>query len=121
MNQQQWFPEIMYEESDDGESSKIPFVLVPKDQAMPSLLYVFESRETGEFEPGLDGEPVPILEMDLHQYADMKILKENLNTDLYDQVRECLGLAPLAEAISAGRKISNNVRKNIEEKTPNEA
>ena len=39
-----WFPEIMYEESEDGESSKIPFVLVPETEKMPSLLYVFESR-----------------------------------------------------------------------------
>lgn len=114
---EQWFPEIMYEESDDGESSKIPFVLVPQDQVMPSLLYVFESRETGEFEPGMDGNPLPILEMDLHQYADMKILKENLSSDVYDQVRTCLGLKPLAEAVAAGQKITGNVRKNIEEKT----
>ena len=74
----QWFPEIMYEESEDGVSSKIPFVIVPQDKIMPSLLYVFESRETGEFEPGLDGEPLPILEMDLHQYSDMSVLKEKL-------------------------------------------
>ena len=114
---EQWFPEIMYEESDDGESSKIPFVLDPQDQVMPSLLYVFESRETGEFEPGMDGNPLPILEMDLHQYADMKILKENLSSDVYDQVRTCLGLKPLAEAVAAGQKITGNVRKNIEEKT----
>lgn len=113
----QWFPEIMYEESEDGESSKIPFVLVPKDQEMPFLLYVFESRETGEYEPGLDGNPLPILEMDLHQFADMKVLKENLNVDVYDQVRTCLGLKPLAHAVAAGKKITGNVRKNIEEKT----
>ena len=115
-----WFPEIMYEESEDGVSSKIPFVLVPEDQVMPSLIYVFESRETGEHEPGLEGEPVPILEMDLHQYADMKVLKENLEHHLYDQVRMCLGLKPLQEAITAGREVTSNVRKNIEEKTINQ-
>ena len=112
-----WYPEIMYEESEDGISSKIPFVLVPEDQKMPELLFVFESRESGEFEPGLDGNPVPILEMDLHQYADMKILKEGLAPDLFDQVRSCLGLKPLTEAIAAGQKITSNVRKNIKEKT----
>ena len=114
---EQWFPEIMYEEVEEGESSKIPFVLVPKDQVMPTLLYVFESRETGEYEPGLDGNPLPILEMDLHQYADMKILKENLTAETYDQVRICLGLKPMVEAVAAGQKITGNVRKNIEEKT----
>lgn len=112
-----WYPEIMYEESEDGVSSKIPFVLVPEDQKMPELLFVFESRESGEFEPGLDGNPVPILEMDLHQYADMKILKEGLPLSVFDQVRACLGLQPLNEAVAAGQKITGNVRKNIEEKT----
>ena len=112
-----WYPEIMYEESEDGVSSKIPFVLVPEDKKMPEILFVFESRESGEFEPGLDGNPVPILEMDLHQYADMKVLKEGLPLELFDQVRLCLGLKPMAEAVSAGRKITDNVRKNIEEKT----
>ena len=112
-----WFPEVMYEESEDGESSKIPFVMVPKEEKMPSLMYIFESRETGEHEPGLEGEPVPILEMDLHQYADMKVLKENLDHVLYDKVRTCLGLQPLQEAIEAGRAVTSNVRKNIEEKT----
>jgi len=112
-----WYPEIMYEESEDGVSSKIPFVLVPEDQKMPEILFIFESRESGEFEPGLDGNPVPILEMDLHQYADMQVLKEGLSLDLFDQVRECLGLKPMAEAVAAGQKITNSVRKNIEEKT----
>jgi hypothetical protein len=120
MNDNKWFPEIMYEENEDGSSSKLPFVLVPKEEEMPSLIYIFESRETGEHEPGLEGEPVPILEMDLHQYADMKVLKENLSVDLYDQVRTCLGLKPLQEAIAAGRKVTSNVRKNIEEKTSNQ-
>ena len=78
MTTQRWYPEIMYEEQEDGESSKIPFVLVPKDQKMPDLIYIFESRETGEFEPNMEGDPVPILEMDLHQYADMAVLKEKL-------------------------------------------
>lgn len=114
-----WFPEIMYEESEDGLSSKIPFILVPQEELMPSILFVFESRETGEHEPGLDGNPVPILEMDLHQYADMKVLKENLPLEVFDQVRICLGLQPLNEAVAAGRKITSNVRKNIEEKANN--
>ena len=41
-----WIPEIMYEENEDGTSSHIPFVMVPADQTMPTLLYVFESRES---------------------------------------------------------------------------
>ena len=117
-NTTDWYPEIMYEEQDDGISSKIPFVMVPNDKHMPSLLYIFESRETGEFEPGLEGEPVPILEMDLHQYADMLVLKQKLHPEAYDQVRSALGLQPMNEAVPAGRKITNNIRDNLREKTP---
>lgn len=113
----QWVPEIMYEESEGGFSSSIPFILVPQDQKMPQVLFIFESRESGEFEPGSSGEEIPILEMDLHQYTDMKVLKDNLSEDLYDQVRHCLGLGPLAATTSAGKKITDSVRKNIEEKT----
>ena len=47
-----WIPEIMYEETEEGTSSHIPFIMVPNDQEMPKLLYVFESKDTGEFEPG---------------------------------------------------------------------
>ena len=115
--QTNWFPEIMYEETEDGVSSKIPFVLVPESEQMPNLLYVFESRETGEFEPGIDGNPLPILEMDLHQYADMAILKENLNPVEYDNVRFALGLDSLTSATQKGQQVTGNIRKNIEEKT----
>jgi hypothetical protein len=117
MSESNWYPEIMYEESDQGISSKIPFVMVPKSQVMPKLLYIFESRETGEFEPGPDGEPVQILEMDLHQYADMAILKNKLSESVYDIVRNALGLENLSSAYSKGKKISDNIKKNIEEKT----
>ena len=112
-----WYPEIMYEEQEDGVSSKIPFIMVPEGQVMPNLLYVFESRETGEFEPGLSGEPVPIIEMDLHQYADMSSLKNNLDPTIYDVVRKALGLLPLEEASGKGREITNSIRQNLSEKT----
>ena len=47
----------------------------------------------------------------------MKVLKEGLTAESYDQVRACLGLKPLNEATLSGRKITDNIRKNIEEKT----
>jgi hypothetical protein len=108
-----WVPEIMYEESDEGVSSHIPFIPVPKNEAMPKVLFVFESRETGEYEPNESGDPVPIFEMDLHQYADMLQLKEGLDADTYDKVRVCLGLEPLLTAVEKGKKITNNVRNNL--------
>tara|TARA_A100001515_G_scaffold40140_2_gene31531 strand:+ start:521 stop:862 length:342 start_codon:yes stop_codon:yes gene_type:complete len=109
-----WIPEIMYEENEDGTSSHIPFVMVPADQTMPTLLYVFESRETGEFEPGLEGDDVPVVQWDLHQYADMAILKEGLDPITYDVVRSALGLEPLDAAAEKGREISQQIRDKVE-------
>ena len=112
----QWIPEIMYEESDEGMTSNIPFIMVPQNQEMPKVVFIFESRETGEFEPNEEGDPVPIMEMDLHQYADMEILKKGLDEASYDIVRRVLGLQPLREAAAAGQKITENVRKNLNTK-----
>ncbi len=109
-----WIPEIMYEENDNGTSSNIPFVQVPNGENMPELLYVFESRETGKFEPGLGGEDVPVIQWDLHQYADMQVLKSNLGSGAYDLVRAALGLEPLAEAVEKGKALSSNIRQKIE-------
>ena len=109
-----WYPEIMYEEEMGGSSSKIPFIIVPKGQEMPKLLYIFESRDTGVKEPGKDGSELPVFEMDLHQYADMSVLKSNLTPDLYDQVRFALGLESMETASRKGSKITQSVRKNLE-------
>lgn len=117
MTKTSWYPEIMYEDDEStGLSSKIPFIMVPEKEVMPKILFIFESRNTGEFEPGVDGEELPIVEMDLHQYADMEILKKGLSLELYDQVRKCLGLKPMKTAVVEGTKITDTIRKNIKEK-----
>ena len=109
-----WIPEIMYEDNGEvGMTSSIPFIPVPQEEEMPQLLYVFESRETGEFEPGPEGEELPVTEMDLHQYADMNILKQNLSEEVYDQVRTALGLEPIRSAAAKGLAITNAVRNNL--------
>jgi hypothetical protein len=109
-----WIPEICYEEDPSGLSSHIPFIEVPKDQEMPRFLFVFESRETGEYEPGDDGSPLPIYDMDLHQYANMAALKQGLSSEAFDQVRAVLGLEPLEIAQEKGKKISEKIRKNLD-------
>ena len=110
----QWIPEIMYEENSDGTSSNIPFVMVPEGESMPSLLYIFESTETGESEMGSNGEELPVIQWDLHQYADMAVLKSSLPVGVFDQVRSCLGLLSLDEATTAGKRITSSVRENLE-------
>jgi hypothetical protein len=106
-----WVPEIYYEEADEnGLTSHIPFIAVPDEEEMPKILFVFESRETGEGEPGPDGEDLPVTQMDLHQYADMAVLKDGLSPELFDEVRSVLGLQPRAEAADAGRRITDRIR-----------
>jgi len=108
----------MYEEADDeGMTSQIPFIMVPTEELMPKLLYIFESRDTGEVEPGPDGEELPVTELDLHQYVDMAILKQGLTGEQYDVVRSVLGLEPLKVASVAGHKITEEIRSNIDKVT----
>ena len=105
-----WFPELMYEDDESGQASKIPFILVPDDEEMPKILFVFESRETGDLEPGPEGEDLPVVQWDLHQYADMAELKENLSADVFDLVRNALGLEPIKTASAKGKNITENIR-----------
>ena len=113
MTQKNWIPEIMYEDDAEGMSSHIPFIMVPPKEEMPKILFIFESRETGEFEPDIDGDPVPIIEMDLHQYADMQMLKKGLTLIEYNKVRAILGLEPLEQAVEKGIKITENIREKL--------
>lgn len=109
-----WVPEIMYEEGDvEGMSSHIPFIPVPQGEEMPKLLYIFESIDTGEVEPGPEGEDLPVTEMELHQYADMFVLKEKLSLVEYDNVRFALGLESLTSAAAKGQKITSKIREAI--------
>jgi len=114
MSDSGWIPELVYEEADEsGMASSIPMIYVPTGEVMPPVLFVFESRATGEFEPGVDGSEVPVVQMDLHQYASMSILKEKLGPELYDAIRLVLGLRPLREAVESGHKISQRIQNNL--------
>ena len=78
-------------------------------------MFIFESRASGTYEPGLDGEEVPVYEWDLHQYADMAVLKDRLSPSIYDIVRKSLGLEPLAIASVKGSQITDRIRINLDE------
>ena len=108
-----WIPEIMYEESDEGLTSNIPFIQVPADESMPGMLFIFESRDTGEFEPGPDGEELPVTDLELHQFCNMSTLKSKLSTHEYDRVRAVLGLEPLKVASQKGTQITQKIRETI--------
>tara|TARA_B100001250_G_C19726498_1_gene756326 strand:- start:393 stop:764 length:372 start_codon:yes stop_codon:yes gene_type:complete len=105
-----WVPEILYEEyEEESLSSGIPFVQVPANQEMPDIIFMFGSQETGEYEPDQDGEPQPIVEMELYQYACMQYLKEDLDPVTYDKVRISLGLKPMEEASKLGMVKSKEI------------
>jgi hypothetical protein len=88
-----WIPEILYEE-ENGLTQQLPFIPVPHDEEMPKLLFIFESRETGEYEPDEFGNESPIVDLDLHQYVNMNLLKTLLDADALNLVRKSLGLQP---------------------------
>ena len=56
---------------------------------------------------------MPIVELDLHQYADMNILRDQLSASLNDEIRQALGLEPLREALVAGIRITENIRSKL--------
>jgi hypothetical protein len=80
---------------------------------MPAVLFIFESRDTGEHEPGPDGDDLPVTQLDLHQYADMSVLKSKLDEVTFDKVRMSLGLSPIREAAVVGRKITERIRNSV--------
>lgn len=108
-----WIPEIMYEESEDGLTSNIPFIQVPEEETMPGMIFIFESRDTGEFEPGPNGEDLPVTDLELHQFCNMSTLKSKLSTEEYDRVRAVLGLEPLKVASQKGTKITQKIRESV--------
>lgn len=109
-----WLPEIVYEELEGGVSSKIPFIHIPEDVEDPPLLFIFLSRKTGEVEPGPEGEEIPVVDMTLHQYIDMQRLQEKLSAEDFDKVRAAVGLESRADAAAKGKRITNNIRTQVE-------
>jgi hypothetical protein len=115
-----WVPEIVYEDYEEGGlTDGLPFINVPKDSEMPSILFFLSTKETGEFEPDSDGEPQPIVEVDAYQYACMKYLEEELSLDVYDQVRHALGLEPKLVARKKGMVKSKEMLDAVQEKYKN--
>ena len=112
-DKRKWVPEIFYEEDHEGVAGNLPFIQVPDGKEMPGLLFIFSSTDTGEFEPGLSGEPVPIVDLELHQYANMTYLKDGLDERSYNVIREVLGLEPMRDAVEKGKAVTTNIRKNL--------
>ena len=105
MNRQ---PEICYEDFSRGEATitgGLPFININEGN-MPSVLFMYESRKIEE--ETLEREII------LHSYANMLQLKSALSPELYDQVREALGLMPLKKAEDLGSEINEQINSNLE-------
>jgi hypothetical protein len=109
MSETKWIPEIFYQ-----EDSQVPFIEVPEEEEMPEKLYMFEYKKTGKYEPGPDGEDVPICDMDIHIYFQYKKAKEVLDKETLDKVRVAFGLETLDKAMEKGRRISASVSDNAD-------
>src|SRR3990167_3007515 len=107
--EKRWLPEIMYEEDPGGVSHALPFILVPPGQTMPMTLLIWEHGDTGDIEPGPNGEELPIVNAELRQYGRMDILKERLSPMEYDRVRRALGLESLKTATEKGKALTDKV------------
>lgn len=103
-----WIPEILYEENSEGLTRGLPFVNVPKEKSMPGMIFLYESRDLKDLE-----EEEVEKEIILHSYANMTLLKQELDLEIFNKVRVCLGLEELKLAEESGKKIIDNVKNNI--------
>lgn len=110
---EKWQWEISYEDTEEGQLGNLPLIHVPPTEQMPKFLLIWEARDTGEIEPGSNGEDLPVVTWDLRQYAQMEVLKTKLSAEDFDKVRIALGLSPLKTATKEGQEISQRVRNNI--------
>ena len=115
-----WVPEIVYEEYEGtGLTDGLPFINIPKDKEMPGILFFLGTQETGEFEPDENGDPQPIVEVEVFQFACMKYLESELSPEDYDKVRIALGLESKMAARKKGLKTSAEMVNNIADKSKN--
>ena len=84
-----WIPEIFYEEDNKGLTGGLPFVNVSEDRSMPSCMFICEVRPVSEEDNEIEKEVI------VHSLANMSLLKQKLDQETYNKVREALGLEPL--------------------------
>ncbi len=115
-----WVPEIVYEEYEGtGLTDGLPFITIPNDKEMPGILFFLGTSDTGELEPDENGDPQPIVEVEVYQFACMKYLEEALTPEDYDKVRVALNLEPKLEARAKGVEKSKEMLKDISDKYDN--
>lgn len=107
------YPVIMYEESQDGPPNPIPYIITKEKDPMPPLLFIEEVFETGEHEPGAEGNPEPIVEYTMHQYINTKTIEEKLGVKNFDKFRVQMGMKPKEKAVKDGQKLMKKVEEKL--------
>lgn len=106
VEKQHELPEILYDEPQPGHpANPFPFINVKKGGQVPVVLFIEVRQDTGETEPGDNGQAQEIVDCLMHKYVDLEHLKAKLPPHLNDIVRVALGMKPLAQAQSAGQVI----------------
>ena len=85
-NKEKWIPEIFYEEDGKGITAGLPFVNVPQNRSMPSCMFICEVRDIDEEDNDVEKEVI------VHSLANMTVLKQVLDNEVYNKVRVALGL-----------------------------
>ena len=98
---QRWIPEIFYEEAKDGLTRGLPFVNIPQGKVMPSALFICEVRDAED----------DMKDLAIHMFANMSVLKQELDKESYNKVRVALGLEDLETATKKGQKITDELTK----------
>lgn len=104
-------PEILYETPQPGQKgSAIPYIEVPQNKKMPPVLFLFEYKLTGEYEPDEKGQPQEIVDQIPHKYVDLEFLFSRLNNNIIeDKIRLALGMEQKLVAKQKGEKILSSV------------
>jgi len=108
-------PILYYEEPQPGEpANPIPYIEVGKHEQMPTVLFISEYKETGEFDLDTGFGSQPIVDMLIHSFVSLSHLKKTLKPKLFDQVRVALGMKPLKQAQKEGQHLLDKVMNNAE-------
>ena len=83
-------PSIYYEETADGLTNGFPFMNIEKGRNSPAVLFIASVFDSEELVEGSESETVK--DVFVQSYYSSTLLKEKLDKETFDKVRETLGL-----------------------------
>tara|TARA_B100000212_G_C27319877_1_gene509631 strand:+ start:288 stop:569 length:282 start_codon:yes stop_codon:yes gene_type:complete len=84
-------PSIFYEESHEGLTSGFPFMEIEKDSSIPNVLFVGAVQDTNE----VNEQNEIIKEVVMQSYFNSESLKNVLDKETYNKIKQSLGLSLL--------------------------